>query len=123
MARAALSETALSRGIREALAAKGARVFRIQSGIVRLQHGKRSYFVHCAPAGTPDLLVIFRGVYTWLEVKTPRGKLSADQRAWHAWAEKSGVRVVVVRSISEALRAVFASSAQGVAILSRSLAI
>jgi hypothetical protein len=103
-----MSETDLSRGIRQALQAKGCRVIRIQSGMLRVAAGERSYFVRCAEIGTPDWLVIRAGVYTWLEVKTAAGELSREQRAWHEWARAQGLRVAVVRAISEAIRAVFA---------------
>jgi len=110
-AKRAHTETAISRSIRRALAAKGCRCIRIQSGILRVQSGSagRSYFVHCAEPGTPDLLVIRAGVYTWLEVKRPGEEPTPEQCAWHLWARKQGLRVAVVHSIAEALRAVFDS--------------
>lgn len=109
-------ETSLSKAIQQVLTAKGARVVRIQSGLLEVVKGEHRHRVHCAPNGTPDLLVIVppsaqgRGAlpsYVWLEVKTKTGKPNADQLAWHAWAEANRVRVAVVRSISEALAAVF----------------
>jgi hypothetical protein len=112
------SETSLSRAIRQALELKGCHCIRINSGKVEAVHGG---WVQGAPKGTPDMIVIrpLFGYYagpptanapaqfTFLEVKTPKGKLSADQLRWFGWAEMNGVRCRCVRSISEAVKAVF----------------
>jgi hypothetical protein len=50
--------------------------------------------------GCPDLLVAFRGVWILLEVKSPEGKLSAGQVAWHAAVPAP---VFVVTSAAEAV--------------------
>jgi hypothetical protein len=51
--------------------------------------------------GCPDLAVQFRGAITFLEVKDRRGRLTAAQVAFQRrW------RVMVVRSVAEALTAV-----------------
>ncbi len=55
--------------------------------------------------GCPDLLVScarWGGLPTLIEVKTARGTLTADQRAFMA----VGWRVVIVRTVDEALRLV-----------------
>jgi hypothetical protein len=85
-------------------------MIRVQSGVVPLSYGGKVRFVHLAPKGTPDWLVIREGpVYTWLEIKVEGGKLNKHQQAWHEWAISSGLRVATVRSISEAIAAVFAT--------------
>ncbi len=108
------AETTLSKGIQQALAAKGCRVIRIQSGVVPALYGATKRYIHCAPAGTPDLLCIRPAtsmapyaITTWIEVKTKTGKLSKKQKEWHEWASLNGVRVATVRSISEAIAFVF----------------
>lgn len=61
-------------------------------------------------SGVPDLLAARQGVNYLLEVKTPKGKLSDVQRAWHAgWR---GV-VSVVRTPEEALAAVGITLSRG----------
>ena len=102
-------ESALSKSIREALTARGAIVTRVQSGIIPAMYGKTRRYIHLAPKGTPDALVEFelaRGGwgYGFAEIKTPTGKLSTDQRRWHAKAIEQGRNVAVWRSIREALR-------------------
>jgi hypothetical protein len=92
-----LSETDLSRDIQRALAQLGVWCIRVQSG----QHRVRGGVLHCAEPGTPDLLL--PALNGWLEVKTQDGALEASQVAWHQRATREGVRVAVVRSVSEAI--------------------
>jgi hypothetical protein len=92
-------ETVRQRAIVKALEATGRMVLRIQSGSVP---GRRGW-IHLAPKGTPDLLVIGWG---FLEVKVGDGKLSPEQVVMHERIRRAGVRVAVVRSAAEALRAV-----------------
>jgi hypothetical protein len=53
-----------------------------------------------AATGTPDLQVV--GL-CWGEVKTPEGRLSPAQIAWHEAARARGERVFVWRSIQQAI--------------------
>ncbi len=107
-------ETQLSNAIRCALTAKGCRCIRIQSGVIQIA-GKTKRFVHCAAPGTPDLLVVRPAVpvamMTFIEVKSKTGKQTAAQLEWDTWAKVNGVRSVVVRSIGEAVAAVFGKEA------------
>lgn len=60
--------------------------------------------LHRVGGGVPDLLVGHIGHTYLLEIKTPTGRVSPNQRAWHrAW---DGDTVYVVRTPEEALRAV-----------------
>ncbi len=99
-----MTETQLSRAVQDALETMGALVVRVQSGMVRGPHG----VVQLAPAGTPDLWVGWRNASGWLEVKSESGRNRVDpaQVRWHAAAERQGVRVEVVRSVEQAVRAV-----------------
>lgn len=98
-----LSETDISREIREALTKSGWKCERINSGKVKVNGG----WMHLAQKGFPDTLVMKpKGVVGFLETKTDIGKLNEDQKAWHAWATKSGFNVATVRSRAEALQAV-----------------
>ncbi len=49
------------------------------------------------------------GICTFLEVKGEGGKLTPDQQRWHEWAVSNGFRVCIVRTLDEAVRAVFAN--------------
>ena len=101
-------ETGLSSGIQKTLTLKGCKVIRIQSGLIPLMYGETRRWVHCAAKGTPDLLVLRPpAICVFLEVKGDGGKLNRDQQLWHEWAVSNGFRVCVVRTIDEALRAVY----------------
>lgn len=63
-----------------------------------------------AEEGTPDHVVSSpNGLTTWLETKTPIGKLNDAQKTWHERAKRNGHRVAVVRTPAEALAAVMAA--------------
>ena len=105
-----MSETALSKAINDTLESLGHVVIRVHSGTIRAlpPGGKgRPYWMQLAIKGTPDRVVLSpNGLTTWLEVKTKTGRLSPDQKRWHERANKGGHRVVVVRSVADALAAV-----------------
>ena len=100
-----MSETALSKAIREALILRGFIVERIQSGMLPVRYGNETHWVHCASSGTPDLWCSVAGG-GFLEVTVPGKKPSSVQREWHRRAEKHHVRVAVVDSVREALAVV-----------------
>ncbi len=59
-------------------------------------------------AGVPDLCVVLRdGQCFFLEVKTPRGRLSEAQKKWHSQAQALGIHVVVVRSLDDVEKILF----------------
>jgi hypothetical protein len=59
--------------------------------------------------GIPDLCLIAPvGRVFFIEVKTPRGKLSPDQRKIHEWLTAIGAPCAVCRSIDDARRALAA---------------
>jgi hypothetical protein len=97
-----MKETDLSKSIREALHLAGYWTERVPAGKVETASGS---WMHSASKGCPDLLIV-APIYGWIEVKTAKGKLSDDQKAWHEKAAKAGVRVAVVRSVKEALEVV-----------------
>lgn len=105
-----MSETDLSRAITKALTQLGHVVVRVHSGKVRVAIPGRvmsTHWMQLADKGTPDRVVLSPGgITTWLEVKTPKGRLSPEQVRWHERAKKMGHRVAVVRSVAEALAAV-----------------
>ena len=56
-------------------------------------------------AGIPDLHIVYRGRLYCLELKAPKGQLSATQSQMISKLEACGVPTAVVRSISEVERA------------------
>lgn len=88
-----MSETALSKLIRDALTRRGVWCERINSGGYR---GR----ARGAKKGTPDILVL--KPYGWIEVKRPGEDLLQSQVEWHAKAERLGVRHGIAETIEEA---------------------
>jgi len=56
--------------------------------------------------GIPDLSALKDGITYYLEVKTPTGKVSEDQKKWHEEMYKHGAVVHVVTSVND-VREVF----------------
>lgn len=94
-------ETKLQAAIVTGLEQLGYHVERIQSGIHQVNRG----WLHCASVGTPDLVVV-KDPVVFLEVKLPKQTCEVEQLSWHCRARDAGVRVVVVRSVGEAVEAV-----------------
>lgn len=63
--------------------------------------------------GEPDLQILADGGRLFLiECKTKTGKLSPEQQAIHAWANKLGHKVFVVRSFEQFLESISPRNAQ-----------
>ena len=98
------NEADIQKAILKTLAANGVWAWRVNSGATVVGAGGSRRMFRGAPPGTPDIRVEMPSGY--LEVKSATGKLTDYQKAWHARAEREGVRVAVVRSAAEALRVV-----------------
>lgn len=99
-----MSEAELLAAIRDALVTSGrVMVWRNNSGMLRAEHGRVVRFG--LGLGSADLIGLVRGSgrFFALEVKTPRGTASPEQRAWIAAVEAAGGFARVVRSVDEAL--------------------
>ncbi len=96
-------ETKLSKSIRDALELAGYKVFRVQSGIVRI--GSR--YIHMAPPGTPDICGYDPrdGKFIALEVKD-QAEPTKEQIEFIRLASAAGCKAAFVHSIAEALAAV-----------------
>ena len=83
----------------------------IQSGIIkhyrslgclvlRLNSGRSQFNVWMCPPGTPDLLVLHPkdGLF-WIEVKSPKGKLTHVQESLHKRLRELGQTVYVMREV------------------------
>lgn len=65
----------------------------------------RRMSVH-AKKGVPDILVIIKGKFIGLEVKSKIGKISSDQAEFKKGMEKNGAMYYVVRSLEEVLQVI-----------------
>lgn len=52
-------------------------------------------------AGTPDILIVWKGAAHWIEMKAPRGKVSAEQKAVMAELAACGSPCEVCRSLED----------------------
>lgn len=101
-----MNEAALLAAIRDALVESGrVMIWRNNSGMLRADHGRVVRFG--LGLGSADLIGLLRGSgrFFALEIKAPRGVVSAEQRAWIGAVEAAGGFARVVRSVDEALRA------------------
>ena len=107
-----MSEAELLAAIRDALVTSGrVMVWRNNSGMLRAVHGRVVRFG--LGLGSADLIGLVRGSgrFFALEVKTPRGTASPEQRAWIGAVEAAGGFARVVRSVDEAMAALDEASA------------
>lgn len=90
-------EAALLAAALDLLALRGIPALRINAG--QLKVGSR--LVRLAPAGTSDILAILppQGRFLAIEVKTPSGRLTADQRAFLEGVRRCGGVAMVVRDL------------------------
>lgn len=66
--------------------------------------------------GIPDRLIIIRGWHLWVELKTDDGRVSGEQRTYHAMLRKHGAYVMVARGrsgIADVLATIDAHLANG----------
>lgn len=54
-----------------------------------------------ALAGVPDIILIDKGIFVGLEVKTATGKQSAAQKSFDKRCEEAGGNYFIVRSIKD----------------------
>ena len=66
-------------------------------GVVRMPPS-----IYTSGKGIPDLLVMKDGRVWFVELKTPRGKLSPHQERFKMMCEYYGVPYIVIRSLDEA---------------------
>ncbi len=96
-------ETPILHAIRAALARSGhlGMLWRVSGGVDKLR-GIR----YGLGKGAPDLCgLLLSGRLACWEIKAPAGRLSKDQRLWHARARQSGAFVAVARTPESALAA------------------
>ena len=91
-------EAEIQAGIKEYLELRGAEVFRLNSGKVRV--GKR--LIALCPPGTPDLVAAMpNGSVLWVEVKTPVGTVRTEQKVMHNRLRMRRQRVIVATSVAD----------------------
>jgi len=97
-----MRESVLQKGIMEYLGWREDALrlywFRAGSGAMKLESGR--YFKTGRP-GVPDIVVIMKGRFIGLEVKTPKGRQSEAQEKAQNQIQRAGGEYYIVRSISD----------------------
>lgn len=100
-----MTESDIQNAIRLRLSELGFAVFRTNVGKVRMPDGR--WFNTGLPKGHPDLYAVRNGKIYYIEVKTPTGKVSAEQEHFIAtMRDRYGCVAGVVRSVEDAERLV-----------------
>ena len=94
-------ENAVTKALREYLTLKGAKVVRVQAGMMKIGKGPAARVMRLAEAGTADLLGVYKGQAIAVEAKTATGRQSDTQRAFQQAWEKAGGKYVVARSVAD----------------------
>ncbi len=78
---------------------------RINSGGAMLNgHGGGGQFVRFGAPGMPDILARgSNGTVVWIEVKSPTGKQTPDQKAWQRDAEGFGDVYILARKVEDVM--------------------
>jgi len=96
-----VSESALQDSIRLALGeVRGLVLFRNNIGVAEMR-GHTVRFGVGGPGGA-DLIGIYNGRFVAVEIKTPTGRQSPDQKRFQALVESKGGEYVILRSVDEA---------------------
>lgn len=104
-----LSEAQIQQQILLALGGRhDCRVWRNNVGAARTQDGR---VVRFGTKGQADILGVLRlptgtGLFVAIEVKSARGRLRPEQRAWGAMVQAMGGLYIVARSVEDAVHAV-----------------
>ena len=98
-----MTESLLQDQIRLALGTDPALcLWRNNIGHATMRHGARVTFGVGGPGGA-DLIGCFRGRFVAVEIKTPTGRQSPEQRQFQALVERLGGTYVILRSVADAL--------------------
>lgn len=98
-----MTETELMRACMIAVSAiPGTLVKRQNVGVARTPSG----VIRFGTPGEGDIAVIYRGQAIELEVKTPTGRQSDQQKRYQAAFERAGGKYFVVRSVDDAINAI-----------------
>lgn len=96
------AETDIMRSVLVAVSAlPGALFWRQNTGVFKSLSGRET--VRCGIPGMADLGGVYYGRAVQIEVKTPIGRLSSDQKRWKDAVERAGGIFVLARNPADAL--------------------
>lgn len=98
-----MTESQLQDAIRLALGSDPALcLWRNNIGHAVMRHGARVTFGVGGPGGA-DLIGLFKGRFVAIEIKTPAGRQSPEQKQYEALVRRLGGEYAILRSVDEAL--------------------
>ena len=97
-------ETALQAKIRATLCKVGSPIRLWRNNVGVLKDGNGGYVSYGLGKGSADLigLIVGTGRFIGIEVKTPTGRVTPEQKAWAKTIQDYGGIAVVLRSVTEA---------------------
>jgi hypothetical protein len=109
-----MPETTIMRNIQLALSCVGVRMFRNNTGLFNTADGSRIRTGLCVGSSdligltprviTADMLGRQVAIFTAIEVKTAKGKLRPEQKAFLSMVKKAGGIAIVARDVDEAIK-------------------
>lgn len=111
-----MTETTIMRQIQIAVSRIGARLFRNNTGMVRQTDGRIVRFGLAVGSSdligfktvdiTPEMVGHTIAIFTAVEVKTPKGRITPAQQAFLVAVQSAGGIGIVARSVEEALEGI-----------------
>jgi hypothetical protein len=95
-----VTEADIQKAILQYLAVKHIFHFRNNTGATKTERGG---FVRFGTPGSPDIIVVDKGIFIGIEVKRPGGKLSPHQKAFCDALLQAGGRYVVAQSLEDVM--------------------
>ena len=77
---------------------KDVKAWRNNSGAFKTQKG---CFVRFGQKGSPDILMVHKGTFYGIEVKTPKGRQTDSQKEWQGDIESVGGIYWLIRSVDD----------------------
>lgn len=98
-------ESQIQSEILKYLQSKGYFYWRNNNGAVydaKMNNGYGGYRAHVGMKGVPDIIMIgTKGQFIGIEVKTPKGKMSADQILFQRRCKRKGAKYYVATSVDD----------------------
>lgn len=95
----AISETQISKEIRDYLNKRGIYNLRLNSGKVRVRGG----WMQLCDEGTPDRYCLFKGKSIFIETKVPGEKPTDEQLAAHDRIRRSGGIIIIAERLDDVI--------------------
>jgi hypothetical protein len=69
------------------------------------EHNGKRWFMKFGAVGSPDIICVIKGQYVGIEVKSPNGKQTDNQKDFQNRLEMAGGRYILARSLEDVINA------------------